>query len=65
MEIDPRYYRPAEVDHLLADSAKARSKLGWRNTVTFEQLVRLMVEADMAALAARKAGVLAPASMAP
>jgi GDPmannose 4,6-dehydratase len=65
VEIDPRYYRPAEVDHLLADSAKAHSKLGWRNTVTFEQLVRLMVEADMAALAARKAGVLTPASLAP
>lgn len=44
---DPRYYRPAEVDLLVGDSTKARKKLGWEPTVTFRQLVRLMVDADM------------------
>jgi GDPmannose 4,6-dehydratase len=65
VEIDPRYRRPAEVDSLLADCGKARRKLGWRHKVEFEELVRLMVDADIATLAARKAGVLAPASLAP
>ncbi len=65
VEIDPRYYRPAEVDHLQADARKAQRKLGWRPTVSFEELVRLMVDADMGSLAARKAGVLTPASLAP
>ena len=45
--IDPRYYRPAEVDALQADYSKARSRLGWQPTVTFEELVTLMVEADL------------------
>jgi len=65
VEIDARYRRPAEVDTLLADASKARRKLGWRHTVGFEDLVRLMVDADVALLAARKAGVMAPVSMAP
>lgn len=60
VEIDPRYKRPAEVDHLLADWRKAREKLGWRPSVGFADLVRLMVDADLAALADRKAGVLMP-----
>jgi len=60
VEIDPHYRRPAEVDHLLADARKAREKLGWRPTIGFEDLVRLMVDADLAALAARKAGVMTP-----
>jgi GDPmannose 4,6-dehydratase len=47
VEIDPRYYRPAEVDALQADYSKARSRLGWEPTVTFRELVRLMVEADL------------------
>ncbi len=61
VEVDPRYLRPAEIDELRADSSKARRQLGWRPTVGFEELVRLMVDADIAALAARKAGVLSPA----
>jgi GDPmannose 4,6-dehydratase len=65
VEIDPRYRRPAEVDHLLADARKAREKLGWRPTVGFEELVRLMVDADLAALAAKKAGVMTPVTAAP
>ena len=50
VEIDPRYYRPAEVDALQADSSKARRVLGWRPSVTFAELVKLMVEADLTAL---------------
>jgi GDPmannose 4,6-dehydratase len=45
--IDPRYYRPAEVDFLLADTSKARERLGWEPTVGFHELVRLMVDADV------------------
>ena len=48
--IDPRYYRPTEVDLLLGDPAKARDILGWRHRTTFEQLVAEMVEADRAAM---------------
>ncbi len=44
--IDPRYYRPTEVDLLLGDYSKAKSLLGWEPKTTFKELVRLMVEAD-------------------
>jgi GDPmannose 4,6-dehydratase len=47
VRIDERYYRPAEVDVLLGDATKARAKLGWEPTVTFEELVRIMVDADV------------------
>jgi GDPmannose 4,6-dehydratase len=47
---DPRFVRPAEVDMLKADPTKAREKLGWKPTVDFEELVRMMVEADLRAL---------------
>ena len=47
VEIDPHYFRPVEADHLLADSSKARKKLGWEPKVTFEDLVKIMVDADM------------------
>ncbi len=50
VEFDPRYLRPAEVDILIGDSTKAREKLGWQPSVTFEELVALMVEADLEAL---------------
>jgi GDPmannose 4,6-dehydratase len=56
VEIDPRYFRPSEVDVLLGDASKARQKLGWRPTVEFGELVRLMVDADMAALEEQLAG---------
>ncbi|MBI2842713.1 MAG: GDP-mannose 4,6-dehydratase [Armatimonadetes bacterium] len=49
VEIDPRYFRPAEVDLLIGDSSKAREKLGWEPVVKFRELVRIMVEADFAA----------------
>jgi GDPmannose 4,6-dehydratase len=50
VEIDPRYFRPAEVDLLLGDSTKAKQKLGWEPKVTFKGLVELMVDADLSAL---------------
>jgi GDPmannose 4,6-dehydratase len=46
--IDPRYYRPAEVENLQADPSAARTTLGWCHTVGFQQLVHIMVEADLA-----------------
>lgn len=45
---DPRFIRPAEVDQLISDPSKAREKLGWEPQVSFEELVRLMVDADLA-----------------
>ncbi len=50
VEIDPRYYRPAEVDLLVGDATKARETLGWAPQTSFPELVRLMVDADRAAL---------------
>jgi GDPmannose 4,6-dehydratase len=47
VEVDPRYFRPTEVDSLLGDASKARAKLGWRHRTSFEQLVTEMVEADL------------------
>lgn len=47
VRIDPKYFRPAEVDLLLGDAGKARRKLGWQPSVTFGQLVELMMEADL------------------
>jgi GDPmannose 4,6-dehydratase len=47
VEIDPRYFRPTEVDYLLADPAKAREKLDWEPKVTYKELARIMVDADM------------------
>jgi GDPmannose 4,6-dehydratase len=49
VEIDPRFYRPAEVDYLQADSTKAKATLGWKPEITFEELVAEMVEADLKA----------------
>jgi len=46
VKIDPRYFRPAEVDLLIGDYSKAKEKLGWEPTVRFEELVRMMVDAD-------------------
>ncbi len=45
--IDPRYFRPAEVDTLLGDPSKARNKLGWEPTISFEELIAEMVDADL------------------
>ena len=50
IEIDPRYFRPNEVDFLLGDATKARTRLGWTHRVPFEALVSEMVEADLRAV---------------
>ena len=47
IRIDPRYFRPAEVDLMLGDASFARKQLGWKSTIDFPELVRLMVEADI------------------
>jgi GDPmannose 4,6-dehydratase len=51
VKVDPRFVRPAEVDTLLADASRARKELGWMPNVSFAQLVRMMVDADMERLA--------------
>lgn len=50
VEFDPRYLRPSEVDLLIGDSTKAQQKLGWQPSVTFKELVHLMVDSDIKAL---------------
>jgi GDPmannose 4,6-dehydratase len=58
VEIDPKYYRPTEVNHLRGDATKARNQLGWAPSTNFEQLVRLMVDADIRLLADEMSGRL-------
>ena len=57
VEIDPTYYRAAEVDALCGDATKAREELGWEPTVTFDELVKIMVDADVKQLADERAGL--------
>jgi len=52
VKIDPAYLRPADVEYLCGDSSKARKLLGWEPKVGFKELVRMMVDADIKALAA-------------
>ncbi len=59
VEIDPRYYRPAEVDLLIGDPSKAKKKLGWVPKVTFTELAKLMVDADLKDLQDQLAGKVA------
>ena len=56
VKIDPRYYRPAEVDLLIGDAAKAKKILGWQPKTTFAELVRIMVKADDEELALQLSG---------
>jgi GDPmannose 4,6-dehydratase len=56
VKTDPRFIRPAEVDRLIGDPSKARDELGWSPTVSFEDLVRLMVDADLKRLRPAAAG---------
>lgn len=51
VEIDPRYYRPTEVDHLVADAAQAKSELGWKPKTSFKKLVKIMLDAELASYA--------------
>jgi GDPmannose 4,6-dehydratase len=52
VKLDPRFLRPAEVDHLIGDAAKARQVLGWKPEVDFRQLITMMVDADLERLSA-------------
>jgi GDPmannose 4,6-dehydratase len=61
VRVDPRYFRPTEVDLLIGDASKARSKLGWQHKVSFEQLVAEMVASDLKSLAEERSGALAAA----
>lgn len=63
VRVDPRYFRPAEVETLLGDSTKAKEKLGWEPQISFEQMVDEMVESDL--LAARKAVLVRGANWGP
>ncbi|TWA82781.1 GDPmannose 4,6-dehydratase [Azospirillum brasilense] len=56
IEVDPRYFRPTEVDLLLGDPSKAHAKLGWKHTTTFPELVREMVSSDLARFEREAAG---------
>ena len=56
VEIDPRYYRPAEVDLLIGDASKAQKKLGWQPKTKFVELVKLMVDADVELLRKHRQG---------
>ncbi len=47
IEVDPHYFRPTEVDYLLADTSKAKEKLGWEPKITFNELVKIMIDADL------------------
>ena len=52
VKVDPALLRPAEVDHLIGDASKAKRVLGWRPNLTFEGLIQMMVDEDLARLAA-------------
>jgi GDPmannose 4,6-dehydratase len=58
VQVDPRYFRPTEVDLLVGDPSKARSKLGWQHKISFEQLVAEMVAADLETIAGERSRVL-------
>jgi GDPmannose 4,6-dehydratase len=49
--VDPKLFRPAEVDILVGDASKAKAKLGWTPTCSFQQMIHMMVEADLKRLA--------------
>jgi GDPmannose 4,6-dehydratase len=56
--VDQRFFRPADVDELVADSSKARRALGWEPDVSFEELVRMMVEHDLNLESKRAGGLI-------
>jgi GDPmannose 4,6-dehydratase len=58
VKIDPKYYRPTEVDLLIGDASKAKKQLGWQPKVKFEELIAMMVDADLAAERERLEGVV-------
>jgi len=56
VQIDPRYFRPTEVDYLMADPSKAKKLLGWSPRIKFHELVRIMVDADLELMGLEKPG---------
>ena len=60
IKIDPKYFRPTEVELLLGDATKAKEKLGWETKTTFEQLIEMMVESDLAIVQEAVDGGYAP-----
>jgi GDPmannose 4,6-dehydratase len=56
VKIDPRYFRPTEVEALIADATKANKKLNWQPKVTFKDLIKIMVDADMRAIGLKPVG---------
>jgi GDPmannose 4,6-dehydratase len=56
VRVDPRYLRPAEVDHLVGDASKARERLGWAPRTSFRELIEMMVDADLERLTKAPAG---------
>jgi GDPmannose 4,6-dehydratase len=54
VEVDPRYFRPTEVDLLVGDPSKARQRLGWRHKTSFDDMVKEMVAADLIAVRREK-----------
>lgn len=63
--VDPKFIRPAEVDHLCGDATKAKEKLGWQPQVSFEQLIRMMVQSDLEALQNGERKVVSSATAGP
>lgn len=63
VETDPKFMRPAEVDFLCGDATKARERLGWEPEVTFEELIKMMVEADLEAVQKAENGLAFAASL--
>jgi GDPmannose 4,6-dehydratase len=61
VEVDPRYFRPTEVDYLLGDPSKAKRQLGWKLRTTFKELIRLMMENDVALAEREKRAGVGPA----
>jgi GDPmannose 4,6-dehydratase len=57
VKLDPKFLRPAEVDHLIGNPAKAKRVLGWEPKVDFKQLVEMMVDADMERLSGKSAAI--------
>jgi len=63
VETDPKLIRPAEVDFLCGDAGKAREKLGWEPEVSFEELIKMMIEADLEAVRRAEYGYATPAAV--
>jgi GDPmannose 4,6-dehydratase len=54
VEVDPRYFRPTEVDFLLGDPSKGRQRLGWRHKTSFDDMIKEMVTADLLSVSREK-----------